>query len=71
MRIDRIAFAAELARADINLKVLSLRAGLSRSTLTSIRSGKACSEDTARKIAAGLGIPVEKIVEEGGVSVCS
>lgn len=66
MRINRVAFAAELARADINLKTLSSRSGLSRSTITSVRSGKSCSEDTANKLAAGLGVHVTKIVEKGG-----
>ena len=61
LRIDRVAFAAELARADINLKELSLRTGLSRGTITAVRSGKSCSEETARKISQGLCVSVETI----------
>ena len=66
MRINRVAFATELARADINLKTLALRSGLSRSTITSVRSGKSCSEETANKLASGLGVSVTKIIEKGG-----
>ena len=62
MRVDRVAFATELARADINLKTLSLRSGLSRSTITAVRSGKSCSENTVKKIADGLGISVSAIL---------
>lgn len=56
MRIDRVKFATELAKADISLKTLAARSGLSRSTITAIRSGKSCSEVTATKLAAGLGV---------------
>ena len=62
MRVDRVAFATEIARADINLKTLSLRSGLSRSTITAVRGGKSCSESTVKKIADGLGIPVSVIL---------
>ena len=62
MRVDRIAFAAEMARADINFKTLSKRTGLSRSTITAVRSGKSCSEETAKRIAEGLGVSMSMIV---------
>ena len=65
LRINRVAFATELARADINLKTLASRSGLSRSTITSVRSGKSCSQETANKLASGLGIPATKIIEKG------
>jgi len=64
MRIDRIKFAAELARADINIKMLAERAGVSRVTITSVRSGKSCSDATAEKLAIGLGVPVSALVSE-------
>lgn len=62
MRIDRVLFAAELARADVNLKIISERSGLSRSTVTAVRSGKSCSEVTARRIARALGVDVEELI---------
>lgn len=55
MRIDRVAFAAALARRNINQKRLAELSGVSRVTITAVKSGKTCSEDTARKLAAVLG----------------
>ncbi|OUP26267.1 helix-turn-helix transcriptional regulator [Faecalibacterium sp. An192] len=55
MRIDRVAFAAALARRDINQKRLAELSGVSRVTITAVKSGKTCSEETARKLAAVLG----------------
>ena len=64
MRIDRVKFAAEIARADLNIKQLADRSGLSRVTITSVKSGKSCSKTTAQKLAAGLGINIGDIVSE-------
>lgn len=55
MRIDRVAFAAALARRDINQKRLAELSGVSRVTITAVKSGKTCSEETARKLATVLG----------------
>lgn len=62
MRIDRIRFAAAMARADLNVKQLSERSGVSRATVTSVKSGKSCSEKTADKLVAVLG---RDIIEKG------
>ncbi len=66
MRIDRVKFAAELARADMNVKKLAERAGVSRVTITSVRGGKSCSATTAHKLAAGLGVSVNDITPDAG-----
>ncbi|OUN91512.1 hypothetical protein B5F98_12010 [Pseudoflavonifractor sp. An44] len=66
MRVDRVKFATELARADMNIKQLAERAGLSRVTITSVKGGKSCSKTTAEKLAAGLGVQVQDIVQEAG-----
>lgn len=55
MRIDRVAFAAALARADINGKQLAELSGVSRVTITAVKSGKSCSKSTADRLAAVLG----------------
>ena len=55
MRIDRVAFAAALARKDLTVKRLAELSGLSRITVSYVKCGKTCSEDTARKLAAVLG----------------
>lgn len=61
-RVDRVIFAAALARADLNVKQLAERSGVSRATITSIKSGKSCSQETANKLAAVLG---GDIIEKG------
>lgn len=55
MRIDRVKFAAALARADLNGNQLAEKAGVSRGTVTAVRTGKSCSKETADKLAAVLG----------------
>lgn len=55
MRIDRVALAAEMARKDINQKRLAELSGVSRVTITAVKSGKSCSADTAHKLAQVLG----------------
>ena len=54
VRIDRVRFAAALARADLTVKALSERTGISRGTITSVKNGKSCSQQTADKLAAVL-----------------
>ncbi len=65
VRIDRVNFAAAMARADLNVKRLAELSGLSRGTITSVKTGKSCSRETAGKLAAGLGVPVETLIKEG------
>ena len=61
MRIDRVKFAAALARLALNGKQLAEKAGLSRGTITAVRTGKSCSKETADRLAAVLG---RDIIEE-------
>lgn len=62
VRIDRIEFAASLVRKDLNVKRLAEKSGLSRCTITAVKNGKSCSQDTADKLAAILGHSI--IVQE-------
>jgi len=55
VRINRVEFAAALARADLNVKRLAELSGVSRGTITSVKTGKSCSRETAEKLAAVLG----------------
>jgi len=66
MRIDRVRFAAALARADLNVKQLAELAGVSRVTVSCVKTGKSCSTDTANKLAAILG---RDIIEETAATV--
>lgn len=62
MRINREKFAAALVRKDINCKKLGELTGLSRCTITAVKTGKSCNRITAAKLAAVLG---EDILEGG------
>jgi len=62
MRINRERFAAALARLDLNGNQLAEKAGVSRGTVTAVRTGKSCSKETAHKLAAVMG---EDIIEKG------
>ena len=62
MRINRGTLAAELRVRDMTQTFLAKKAGISRMTINSIMSGKACSEETGRKIAEALGMKLEKLM---------
>lgn len=62
MRIDRVAFAAALAKKDLNVKRLSELSNVSRVTISAVKTGKSCSKETADKLAAVLGREI--IMEE-------
>lgn len=66
MRIDRIKLATEMARADIGVNALAARAGMSRATVTAIKTGKSCQEETAAKLAAALGVSLDSLLEKRG-----
>ena len=55
MRIDRVKFAAALARADLTVKQVAELSGVSRVTVSSVKNGKTCSKDTADKLTRVLG----------------
>ena len=63
MRINRVKLIAEMARQDLSVGDLAKNCILSRATITGVRSGKSCSRDTAAKLARGLGVPLESILE--------
>lgn len=63
VRIDRVALITEMARRDINCNRLVELSGVSRVTVTSVRSGKRCARSTAEKLAKGLGVPVADIIK--------
>lgn len=66
MRIDRIKLITEMEKAKVNVGELAARAGLCRTTVATIKSGKSCTEETAAKLAASLGVPLESLAEERG-----
>ena len=64
MRINRVKFIAEMARQDLTVLDLAKNCCLSRATITGVRSGKSCTQGTAAKLAQGLGVPLESILEK-------
>lgn len=64
MRIDRIKFVTELAKQDLTLVELSKKCGVNRVTLSNIKNGKSCRDEIAIKIAIGLGVDLNKLLEK-------
>lgn len=64
MRINRVKLIAEMARRDLTVLDLAKNCCLSRATITGVRSGKSCTLETAAKLARGLGVPLESILEK-------
>lgn len=64
MRINRIKVIALMAEKELSTNELAIKTGLSRSTISQVRSGKSCSEKTADSLAKGLGVSVQKICEK-------
>lgn len=64
MRIDRVRFATALARADLNVNQLAEKAGVSRGTVTAVRTGKSCRKETADRLAAAMGVDTAELIEE-------
>lgn len=63
MQIDRVKLIAEMARQRMTVKRLSELSGASRVTITSVRSGKYCTDLTGKAIARALGVDVAEIIE--------
>lgn len=64
MRIDRIKLVTEIARSEIKIYDLAAKSGLTRATISAIKGGKSCKEETAVKLAAGLGVPLSSLLQE-------
>lgn len=58
MRINRERLAAAMVRYNLNGNRLAEKAGISRGTMTAIRTGKSCSKETAEKLIAVLGAEI-------------
>lgn len=64
MRIDRVKLVSELTRQDMTQKELAEKAGISRATVNYIKSGKSCTDEIGKRIAAALDVPIEKLLEK-------
>lgn len=68
MKISRISFIVALAKSGLTGKQLAERSGVARGTISAIKCGKSCSEETIAKLASGLGVPVSELT--GGEKQC-
>ena len=62
MRIDRVKLISEMARQDIRAQELADKASLSRATIVALRCGKSCTENSVRRVAQALGVPIENLL---------
>ena len=60
-RIDRVKLIAEMARQNVTSIGLAKKAGVSRSSICSLRSGKSCAENTIKRVADALGVSVDDL----------
>ena len=58
--MDRVAIITEMAKRHMNCNQLVELSGVSRVTMTAVRSGKSCSQETADKLVAVLGHDIIK-----------
>lgn len=63
IRIDRAKFCSIVLKKDLTFKELSELSGVSRQTLSVVKSGKRCSGQTAEKIANALQLNIQEIME--------
>ena len=63
MRIDRVKLIAEMARRDMKVQELADKAAVSRATIAALRGGKSCNENSIRRVAQVLGLPLESLLE--------
>lgn len=63
MRISRIKLKMEMLKQDITNSELAEKAGVSLSTVSSIRAGRSCSESSAMLVARALNMSVEELLE--------
>ena len=63
-RINRLAFAIAVAKADLTVNQLAAASGLSRGTLSAVKNGKSCTDDTAQRLADALGVTMDYLTRE-------
>lgn len=63
MRIDRKKLLLKMLDIDLNVQNLASKSGVSRVTISNIKCGKSCSNETASKIAKALGCKVEDLID--------
>lgn len=68
MRIDEELLRIEIFRRGLNQRKVAALAGLSRVVVNNVCRGASCSDATAEKIAAALGVPVDRLTKNRKLS---
>jgi len=63
VRINRKKLLLAMLDQDMKVGQLVEKSGLSRCTVSAIRSGKTCNLETVQKISKALGVEPEEIIE--------
>ena len=66
MRIDRISLNVAMARSDVSMRELEKLSGVNYATISFIRNGKSCREETAQRIAKALNVRMDELVAKEG-----
>lgn len=64
MRISKQNILIAMANAETNTTKLAERIGMKPQNLSTILSRGSCRPETAKKIAAGLGVEIQEIIKE-------
>ncbi len=64
MRIDRVKITALMKQKELKQYQLANLIDVSRTTINAICCGRSCTDETAERIAAALGVRIEDIKEE-------
>ncbi len=65
MQIDRKKLVCAMIDAELSTKELAKRSGVSRQTISYIKNGKTCAEETVEKIADALKMEKSSLLKEG------
>lgn len=63
MRLDRIKVISEMAKKELKVPDVARRAGVSVATISSIRRGISCTQETASAIAKALDVSLTDLLE--------
>lgn len=64
MTLNRIALISEMAKQHLTILELSAASTVSISTIGAARCGRSITKNSAKRIAAALGVSVESLVED-------
>lgn len=64
MTLNRIALISEMAKQHLTILELSVASTVSISTIGAARCGRSITKNSAKRIAATLGVSVESLMED-------